>query len=218
MSKVKVGGIYKHFKGNFYRVLSIAKHSETREDVVVYKRLHGYTVYVRPLSMFTSDVDSSKYPNVKQKERFQYCECSYEDYMDTLYKLLPGFELDNYKLGEELNYRYLECDEPKCDLTSKYHINDDTFHELAKFSNDYNESWLRAPSNPLSLYRTSLSMRVIYNLRRGSIETLCDLLHTDLDKIARLKNIGSSALREIKQVIDLYQDDANITLERKLYD
>ena len=46
-------GTYKHFKGDFVKVIGLAKHSETLEDMVVYE--HG-EVWVRPLSMFTEEV------------------------------------------------------------------------------------------------------------------------------------------------------------------
>lgn len=50
---IKINGIYRHFKGNKYLVLGIAKHSETCEDFVVYKALYGDgDLWIRPLSMF----------------------------------------------------------------------------------------------------------------------------------------------------------------------
>ncbi len=50
-------GIYKHFKGNMYEVLCVAKHSETLEEMVVYKALYGDGgIWVRPLSMWEEDV------------------------------------------------------------------------------------------------------------------------------------------------------------------
>lgn len=51
-------GKYRHFKGNEYEVIAIAKHSETMEDMVVYRGLYGDNpVYVRPLSMWDEVVE-----------------------------------------------------------------------------------------------------------------------------------------------------------------
>jgi hypothetical protein len=48
-----IGGIYRHFKGNLYKVLHTAKHSETEELMVVYQKLYGnHDIWVRPLDMF----------------------------------------------------------------------------------------------------------------------------------------------------------------------
>ena len=69
---VKVGQKYRRFKGNVYEVLLLAKDSETTEDVVVYN--HDGQNWVRPLEMFLSEVDHEKYPDVKQKYRFELIE------------------------------------------------------------------------------------------------------------------------------------------------
>jgi len=51
-------GIYRHYKGNEYKVLSVAKHSETLADMVVYQALYGERgLWVRPLAMFTEQVE-----------------------------------------------------------------------------------------------------------------------------------------------------------------
>lgn len=72
MREVKINGIYKHFKGDYYIVVDIGNDSETGKKVVIYRALYGNgELWVRPMDMFLSEVDHDKYPNVKQKYRLE---------------------------------------------------------------------------------------------------------------------------------------------------
>lgn len=72
MREIKINKVYRHFKNKFYLVVDVAKHSETKEPMVVYRRLYDDgSLWVRPLDMFLSEVDHEKYPDVKQKYRFE---------------------------------------------------------------------------------------------------------------------------------------------------
>ena len=72
ITEVKVHGVYRHFKGDYYIVEGVAIDSETNEKVVLYRALYGnHELYVRPLKMFTSKTDKEKYPDAEQDFRFE---------------------------------------------------------------------------------------------------------------------------------------------------
>lgn len=72
--KIQVGEVYKHFKGTYHRIIAIAKHSESLEELVIYTHMDTDEVWARPYSSFISLVDKEKYPNSKQTYRFELVE------------------------------------------------------------------------------------------------------------------------------------------------
>lgn len=79
MEKLVIGGIYRHFKGNYYLVEALVKNAENDEDMVLYRSLYADgRLWVRGLNEFLSDVDHKKYPNIKQKKRFEYIKVERE--------------------------------------------------------------------------------------------------------------------------------------------
>ena len=77
----QTGDIVRHFKREtvdpasdryLYMIVGVAKHSETGEEMMVYSPLYGDGgLFVRPLDMFLSEVDHEKYPQIRQKYRFE---------------------------------------------------------------------------------------------------------------------------------------------------
>lgn len=66
------GHYYRHFKGNLYKVIGIATHTETEEKMVVYQAQYGeHGLFVRPYRMFAEEIDRAQYPEAAQKHRFE---------------------------------------------------------------------------------------------------------------------------------------------------
>lgn len=78
MEQVKIGKVYRHFKGNYYFVENVALDSETKERVVIYKPLYerqDSKIWVRREAMFLEEIDQTRKDNITgQKYRFQLAE------------------------------------------------------------------------------------------------------------------------------------------------
>ncbi len=72
MRDIVLKRVYRHFKGDCYLVEDVARHSETGEEYVVYRKLYGDgSLWIRPKAMFLEPVDREKYPDCKQEYRFE---------------------------------------------------------------------------------------------------------------------------------------------------
>lgn len=81
MRKFASGDIIQHFKREtadqssmqyLYEYIGVAMHSETRDRMIVYRALYGEKgLFVRPYEMFMEEVDHEKYPEIRQKYRFE---------------------------------------------------------------------------------------------------------------------------------------------------
>jgi hypothetical protein len=100
---IKSGKLYRHFKGGIYKVVCVGYHSETNEKMVVYKDIESNKVCIRPYDMFTSDVDKEKYPNVKQKKRFERIKKSRK-----LTKKFRDHSCSDFDISENSNKKFYE--------------------------------------------------------------------------------------------------------------
>ena len=71
-NELKIHGVYRHYKGDLYIVEGVARHSETDEEMVLYRALYDDgQLWARPIEIFLDELDHEKYPGVKQKYRFE---------------------------------------------------------------------------------------------------------------------------------------------------
>lgn len=84
MENVKIGKVYRHFKGNYYFIVDIALNSETQERMVIYKAIYDRNdsqIWVRREAMFLEEIDASRKDNITgQKHRFELVEELEKDY------------------------------------------------------------------------------------------------------------------------------------------
>lgn len=84
MKHVEIGKVYRHFKGNYYFVENVGLDSETKERLVIYKRLYdseGSKIWVRREAMFLEEIDKERKDNrTGQTHRFELAKDLEKDY------------------------------------------------------------------------------------------------------------------------------------------
>jgi len=59
MQKIEIGKVYRHYKGNLYKIIALAKHSESLEDMIVYQGVNDGKTWIRPAKMWNETVDNN---------------------------------------------------------------------------------------------------------------------------------------------------------------
>ena len=128
----KRGEIYRHFKGNLYEIVIIARDSETLEEKVVYKSVETDSAYVRSLSMFMEPVNRDKYPNVEQTYRFELVETDivmeYLD-LDTVEEKIRYL----LRVKEDITGEFLQIVAQSLDFTENEGIIEERYEDILKY-------------------------------------------------------------------------------------
>lgn len=128
------GEIYRHFKGNLYQIVTVAIHSESGEKLVIYQKLYGdYAVHARPYDMFLSEVDRQKYPDIKQRYRFELIDNEIKSNQNVDAGIKESINLtDNIIMKDTLNTDNIESvdsEEEGADKRLIEFLDADTFEE-----------------------------------------------------------------------------------------
>lgn len=173
----KKNEIYRHFKGNLYKIITTAIHTETDEELVVYQALYGnYMVYCRPLSMFISKVDIEKYPDAKQEYRFEKIEAIIDSPVEYPLEALEEFAELEKQNEEEQNLSLTDihlCDEENINMvqqTQEEQAVSEDFDEDGEFTVDpdvmafLDAETVKERKNILTMLHNRITDDMIYTL------------------------------------------------------
>ena len=117
--------VYRHFKGRYYQVIAVAKHTEYDEELVIYRPLFEQgSVYARPLASFMSEVDKDIYPNARQQYRFMLASGDGHGEKKAAEEAVNGTEKDGAEASERKPYEDGEYEEEEQERDREYYDND----------------------------------------------------------------------------------------------
>ena len=117
--------VYRHFKGRYYQVIAVAKHTEYDEELVIYRPLFEQgSVYARPLASFMSEVDKDIYPNARQQYRFTLASGDGHGEKKASGEAVNGTEKDPDEAEERKPYENGEYEEEAPERDREYYDND----------------------------------------------------------------------------------------------
>ncbi len=117
--------VYRHFKGRYYQVIAVAKHTEYDEELVVYRPLFEQgSVYARPLASFMSEVDKDIYPNARQQYRFTLASGDGHGEKKAAEEPDNGTEKDSRAFSERKSRKEGEYEEEAPERDREYYDND----------------------------------------------------------------------------------------------
>ncbi len=179
--------IYRHFKGNIYEVVAIAHHTETMEELVIYRNTEDKNqVYARPLKMFMEPVDRDKYPDTEAEYRFEKVDIKKpEEYSKSIDSVNAGAISDFKKLVDikkrekQLERSVAESNEIPEGISADLirFLDTDDFEEKLEILRDSAE---RLDDNILNAMAVSLDLMVEDGSRENKLKDIKNYLYLQM--------------------------------------
>ena len=187
------GEIYRHFKNKMYQVITIARHSETGEELVIYQALYGdYKCCARPLEMFISEVDHKKYPDVKQKYRFEKVEFAQEETVSKKTEDDRKKEMDEQKT-EHFNHHFVQEPTPARSLKTAEKTDNITYFSSNSLSVAKNKIKTMTQEEKMMAFFDTEDLeeryQILTSLRDELTDTMIDNMAVVMDVVIKDGNI-----------------------------